>query len=99
MEQKTYTASRLTEGNKLFPAKIILEDNGVTFKVPSFFSGEETTIPYSRISSVNVNSPFVGYSDIIIETTGEGKVQVHGFTATEVKEMKQVILEKINALS
>ena len=99
MEPQTYTASRLTEGNKLFPARIILEDNGVTFKVPSFFSGEETTIPYSRISSVNVNSPFVGYSDIIIETTGEGKVQVHGFTATEVKEMKQVILEKINALS
>lgn len=98
MEPKEYTASRLTEGNKLFPAKIILEDNGVTFKVPSFFSGEETTIPYSRISSVNVNSPFVGFSDIIIETTGEGKIQVHGFTKDEVTEMKQLILEKINAL-
>ena len=98
MEPQTYTASRLTEGNKLFPAKIILEDNGVTFKVPSFFSGEETTIPYSRISSVNVNSPFVGYSDIIIETTGEGKIQVHGFTKDEVTEMKQFILQKINAL-
>jgi hypothetical protein len=98
MESKSYTASRLTEGNKLFPAKIILEDNGVTFKVPSFFSGEETTIPYSRISSVNVNSPFVGFSDIIIETTGEGKIQVHGFTKDEVTEMKQLILAKINAL-
>ena len=66
--------------------------------MPSFFSGEETTIPYSRISSVNVNSPFVGYSDIIIETTGEGKIQVHGFTKDEVTEMKQFILQKINAL-
>ena len=98
MEAKEYTASRLTEGNKLFPAKIILEANGVTFKVPSFFSGEETTIPYSRISSVNVNSPFVGYSDIIIETTGEGKIQVHGFSKDEVTEMKQIILQKIKAL-
>ncbi len=98
MEPKIYAASRLTEGNKLFPAKIILEDNGVTFKVPSFFSGEETTIPYSRISSVNIDSPFVGYSDIIIETTGEGKIQVHGFTKNEVREMKQIILAKINAL-
>ena len=98
MEAKEYTASRLTEGNKLFPAKIILEDNGVTFKVPSFFSGQETTIPYSRISSVNLDSPFVGFSDIIIETPGEGRVQVHGFTADEVKEMKQLILERINAL-
>lgn len=98
MEPKSYTASRLTEGNKLFPAKIILEDNGVTFKVPSFFSGEETTIPYSRISSVNVITPFVGYSDIIIETTGEGKVAVHGFTKDEVTEMKLLILEKIHTL-
>lgn len=98
MEPKIYAASRLTEGNKLFPAKIILEDNGVTFNVPSFFSGQETTIPYSRVSSVNVNTPFIGYSDIIIETTGEGSIQVHGFTADEVKEMKQLILEKINAL-
>ena len=85
MEPKIYAASRLTQGNKLFPAKIILEDNGVTFKVPSF-------------SSVNVNSPFIGYSDIIIETTGEGSIQVHGFTSAEVKEMKQQILEKINSL-
>ncbi|MFN8285024.1 MAG: PH domain-containing protein [Chitinophagales bacterium] len=98
MEPKEFSASRLTEGNKLFPATIILDNNGVTFKVPSFFSGQETTIPYSRISSVNVNSPFVGYSDIIIETTGEGRIQVHGFTKDEVQEMKQIILQMINAL-
>lgn len=98
MEAKVYTASRLTEGNKVFPDKIVLDDNGVTLRVPSFFSGEETTIPYSRISSVNIDTPFVGYSDIIIETTGEGRVQVHGFTKDEVTEMKQVILEKIHAL-
>ena len=98
MEAKEYAASRLTEGNKIFPNKITLDDNGVTFKVPAFFSGEETTIPYSRVSSVNVITPFVGYSDIIIETTGEGKIQVHGFTKDEVDEMKQIILAKIHAL-
>ncbi len=98
MESKEYSASRLTEGNKIFPNKIILDDNGVTFRVPSAFSGEETTIPYSRISSVNVNTPFVGYSDIIIETTGEGKIEVHGFSKAEVIEMKQLILEKIHSL-
>lgn len=98
MEQKIYAASRLTEGNKIFPNKIILDDNGVTFHVPSMFSGQETTIPYSRISSVNIDSPFIGYSDIIIETTGEGKIQVHGFTIDEVQEIKQLILEKINAI-
>ena len=98
MEPKIYSASRLTAGNKIFPSKIVLDNNGVTFRVPSFFSGKETTIPYSRVSSVNVNTPFVGYSDIIIETTGEGKIQVHGFTSAEVKEMKEFLLQKINAI-
>jgi hypothetical protein len=97
MEPKTYTASRLTAGNKFFPSKIILDANGVTFKVPSFFSGQETTIPYSRISSVNVDTPFVGYSTIIIETTGEGSIRVHGFSKEEVKEMKEILLQKVNA--
>ena len=98
MEPKIYSASRLTTGNKIFPSKIILDANGVTFKVPSFFSGEETTIPYSRISSVNVDMPFVGFSTIIIETTGEGKIAVHGFTKAEVKEMKELLLQKVNAV-
>ncbi|MDB5225989.1 MAG: hypothetical protein JWN78_182 [Bacteroidota bacterium] len=97
MEPITYTASRLTEGNKIFPSKIILDDNGVTFRVPSFFSGKETTIPYSRISSVNVESPFIGFSTIIIETTGEGNISVHGFSKEEVKAMKEFLLRKVNS--
>lgn len=97
MEPTTYTASRLSEGNKVFPSKLIFDDNGVTFKVPSFFSGKETTIPYSRISSVNVESPFVGFSTIIIETTGEGSISVHGFTKDEVKLMKEFLLKKVNS--
>lgn len=98
MEAKTFAASRWTEGNKFFPNKIILDDNGVTFRVPSMFSGQETTIPYSRISSVNIDTPVVGFSAIIIETTGEGKIRVNGYTKNEVQEMKQLILQKINTI-
>ena len=97
MEAITYTASRLTEGNKIFPSKIIFDDNGVTFRVPSFFSGKETTIPYSRISSVNVDTPFIGFSTIIIETTGEGHISVHGFKKEEVIAMKELLLQKVNS--
>jgi len=92
---KAFTASRLSEGNKLFPARIIIDDNKVTLKVPGFFSGKEMSIPYSRISSVDIECPFVGYSDIIIETTGEGSINAHGFTNAEVKEMKDLILSKL----
>jgi uncharacterized membrane protein YdbT with pleckstrin-like domain len=91
----TYRASRLSEGNKIFPCVIHIEEQAVTFKVPGFFNGKETTIPMSRISSVDIETPLIGYSTIIIETTGEGSVRAHGFTKSEVKEMKKAILSKI----
>ena len=92
---KTYTASRLTNGNRIFPSRIIIDDAYVTFKIPSLFSGNETTIPFTRISSVNIDSPFVGFSTIIIETTGEGQILAKGFTKSEVEEMKELILSKL----
>lgn len=92
---KKYTASRLTEGNKLFPIQIIIDDIGVTVKTPSLLGGREQTIPFSRISSVNIDCPFVGYSTIVIETTGEGQISAKGFLKSEVLEMKELILSKI----
>jgi hypothetical protein len=90
-----YTASRLSEGNKMFPCVIHIDGLAVTFKIPGLFNGKESTIPMSRISSVDIETPLIGFSTIIIETTGEGKIRAHGFTKSEVKEMKQIILSKI----
>jgi len=92
---ETFVASRLTDGNKIFPARIIIDTLGVTLKIPSLFSGSERTIPFTRISSVDIDCPFIGFSTIIIETTGEGKIQAHGFTKAEVERMKALILGKI----
>lgn len=92
---ETFVASRLTDGNKIFPAKIIIDELGVTLKIPSLFSGSEKTIPFGRISSVDIDCPFIGFSTIIIETTGEGKIKAHGFTKAEVERMKALILAKI----
>ncbi|MEI6061997.1 MAG: PH domain-containing protein [Bacteroidota bacterium] len=92
---ETFIASRLTQGNKIFPSKIIIDQLGVTLKIPGLFSGNEKTVPYSRIASVDIICPFVGYSTIIIETTGEGNIESHGFTKSEVKRMKELILGKI----
>jgi len=92
---KTYVASRLSEGNKVFPCKIIIGDNGVTLQVPSLMSGKETTIPFTRISAVDIDCPFVGYSSISIATAGEGKIVASGFTKGDVQEMKKLILEEM----
>jgi uncharacterized membrane protein YdbT with pleckstrin-like domain len=92
-----FIASRLTAGNKLFPAEIIIDQDGITLKIPGLFSGNEKTIPYSRISSVDINCPLIGYSTISIETTGEGSIKAHGFTKNEVTRIKERILAKIKA--
>lgn len=92
---KTYTASRLSEGNKVFPCRVTISDRGVTLKIPGFFSGDEATIPFGQISGVEINTPMVGYSTITVETSGEGNIIAHGFTKSEVKEMKYMIMEKI----
>lgn len=92
---RTFTASRLTQGNKLFPSKITIDELGVTFKDPGLFSAKEKTIPFSKISSVDTDCPFIGYSTFMIETTGEGHIRAHGFKKSEVMEMKEMILSKI----
>ncbi len=89
-----FTASRLTSGNKIFPSVITIDSIGVTIKMPSLFSGSEKTIPFSRISSINIDCPLIGFSKIIIETTGEGAITAHGFTKKEVLRMKEIILSK-----
>ena len=94
---KRYTSSRLTAGNRLFPAQLVIDDMGVTLRQPSLFSGKETSIPYTRIASVNISCPAVGYSSIHIHTTGEGMISVNGFLRQEVEEMKHTLLARINA--
>ena len=93
---KVYQASKLAAGvSKLFPHKITITDNSVTITEPGLFSNKEKTIPFSKIASVNINSPLVGFSTITIETTGNDSLTINGFTKDEVREMKQTILGKI----
>ncbi len=90
-----FIASRLSEGNKLYPPHIIIDERGITLKLPGFFKGKETTMLYSSITSVDIETPMVGYSTINIDTKGEGKISAHGFTKAEVTEMKALILSKM----
>ena len=92
---KTYVASRFSDGNKVFPCKIIIGNSSITLKIPGFLRGEEATIPFAHISAVDIDCPMIGYASITISTTGEGNIVGHGFTKSEVKEMKELILEQI----
>lgn len=84
------TASRLSEGNKIFPSEIHIEPNGLTVKIPSFFSGQSKYLPYNQIGEVSVDAPLVGYSTIHFYTAGT-RVSANGFTGSEVKQIKSAI--------
>jgi hypothetical protein len=97
IKMETFIASRLTSGNRVFRSKISIDKLGVTLIDPGLFRGKENTIPFMSISSVDVDCPLIGFSTINIETNGEEKISLHGFTANKVKRMKELILEKQNS--
>ncbi len=85
-----FTASRLSEGNKIFPAEIHCEEHGLTVKIPGLFSGESQYFDYKQISSVGVDTPLIGFSTITFYASGNF-ISAHGFTTNEVNEIKQAI--------
>ncbi len=89
---RTFTASRISEGNVLFPPTIIFDDNGVTVRCPFIFSGKSTYIPYNFISSVHISTPIIGFSTISFIAFGE-RVSIHGFWHSEAVEMRQIIID------
>lgn len=85
-----FTASRLSEGNKVFPAEIQIEENGVNVKIPGFLNGKSTYLSFIDISGTTVDTPLIGFSTIKFHAKGT-RVIVHGFTSEDVKEIKNAI--------
>ncbi|MEC4048408.1 SHOCT domain-containing protein [Flavobacterium sp. SUN046] len=85
-----FTASRLSSGNKLFPAEIYLEPTGITIKIPGLFSGETKQFDFNHIASVEIDTPMMGFSTITFFAGGT-KMSASGFTKAEVKQIKEGI--------
>lgn len=92
---KTYTTSRLSNKNVLFPSTITLTDFGVIIKDPYFYAGKETVTSYTKISTVKVRRPLIGFSDVILDIMGADQLRIHGFTAEIAEEIKSEILDKL----
>lgn len=86
-----YTASRLSDGNKVFPCQIETENTGITVKIPGLFNNNEKFIGYENISEVSINTPMIGYSSIEFYSKGKGTVRAHGFSSDEVKSIRRTI--------
>jgi hypothetical protein len=93
---KTFEASRLSDGNKVFPAKIDIDNFGVTLKIPGLLGGKEKTLSYQQISSVSIDTPMVGYSKITFDTLGFDRIIATGFSKDDAQEIKQMVQQGIS---
>ncbi len=91
-----YEASRFSDGNQIFPAKIILKEDTVLLKIPGLFDGKEKSIPYRLITSIEINGGMLSFCEIVIKTSRSGKIVAKGFSQSTAKEIQAAINRKIN---
>jgi len=87
-----FKTSRLSEGNKVFPAEINLEENSVEVRIPGLFSGDSKYLNYQDITAIEVDTPMIGFSTLRLFHNGN-KIEIHGFTKADVKEIRRLIDE------
>lgn len=90
---RTFTASRVSEKNVLFPPTIVFSEDGITVKIPALLHRNTEFIPYEAVSSVHIHTPIAGFSTITFYAYGRA-IQVHGFFKSEVQEMKRIVEER-----
>jgi predicted small integral membrane protein len=86
-----FRASRMTRGNRIFPAQVIVTSGSVTVVKPQWIGKFEESAHIAHISSIQIDTNMV-FSDVLIETTGGHNPMVcHGHTKGDAVKMKQVI--------
>lgn len=88
-----FRASRLSRGNRLFPAQVAVAPNEVVQYVPSWVGRREHTIHMAHIASVDISTNLF-FSNVVIETSGgSDPVRCHGHRKRDALEMKRLINE------
>jgi len=87
----TFQASRISgNGNAVFPDKLIIDDNKVTYYKAHLIGHEETNIMRTNIGSVSLKSGIL-FADIIIETNGGQITLINGFSKSDAKQIVKLL--------
>jgi len=88
-----FIANRLSNGNLLFPTEVRIDEHNITIVKPGPITGREKSFDYRNITSVEVISPFFGFSKIIISAFGLDKILIEGFERRDAEIIKYLILK------
>jgi hypothetical protein len=86
-----FRASRLSEGNRLFPTQVLITSTSVVQYTPRWIGRQEESIHMAHISSVKITTGVL-LSDVIIETSGgTSLIRCHGHWKRDAVRIKGII--------
>jgi hypothetical protein len=88
---ETFTASRLTKGNFLFPTKLVVSPQRVIRVKSRLFGSNEESIPISKVASVHISTGII-WADIVIESTGgSDPMTSHGHHKKDAQRIRDLV--------
>ena len=86
-----FTASRWTQGNFLFPTRLVISPQRVSRVKSRLFGSNEESIAMSKIASVHISTG-VFWSEIVIESTGGADpITSHGHRKKDAQRIRDLI--------
>ena len=86
-----FRARRLSRGNRLFPAQVIITPTSITLYRPQWIGKLEQSIHPAHVASIRIDTNIL-FSDVFIETSGgENPVICHGHSRRDAVRMKELI--------
>ena len=89
--EHVFRASRLSRGNRLFPAQVVITPTSLSHFHPQWIGKMEESIHMAHVSSIKIDTHIL-FSDVVIESTGgHNPIVCHGHTKSDAVEMKKTI--------
>lgn len=87
----TFIASRISGNNNLlFPDRIEIESNRVTFYKGSLIGYQSCVIPRNQIASARIVTG-IFFADLIIESTGGRRLEINGLTNSDAEQAESLL--------
>lgn len=88
-----FSASRLSQGNRLLPVQVLITPTSVVRYTPEWFGKLEHSVHMAHVASVRIDTNMF-FSDVFIETTGGvNPIQCAGHRKKDAVRMKALIEE------
>jgi hypothetical protein len=86
-----FRASRLTGGNRIFPAQVIITPTSVTLLKPQWVGKIEESLHMAHVASIAIDTNLL-FSNVLIESTGgHNPLTCHGHTKGDAVAIKAAI--------